>query len=498
MNSTCEIYCLETVPPSYGWDKGLPKSTFIESIHTLEESVSSNAFGQEVYLGHAPYFTVMLSSLPQDTHPIYLTGIKRIIDFGDYYNSKSNVISIFDKEPAYASFCHTYIMPGTYTIRLSTIEYSQSVQRQSNVFAFGACLQKYCIDWTWGNINSFNNPTLANVTWATTKVGEVSAKKWKFEPCAEEWASGNGTYIQKTGLSNPRSNVSWQYYNFYSSALNRDNPNNTSTPWISTGFQKPDQLTWLQTSGPCLEQLAYQNSSLIWKWDYITLSGSNGRFGDDITWDETKLSSPKNIRWDYTSVVCDQPTLNYLLSTQMHVTVKEAFIKVIENPPEAFLKVGQISDTFDEVEEFRSGVPVRLSPRYVTCGSFPIEKIVWDLGDGSPLLTQRRWSPTLKLPFVYSGAIVEDFDDPRNYDVIYTYTRAPGTPTTYYPSITAYASSTGTSDSAATIVGPLKLEKLMDGNLRILQNELTDNGKVYIGEISNKTGQNIAVWRADK
>ena len=154
---------------------------------------------------------------------------------------------------------------------------------------------------------------------------------------------------------------------------------------------------------------------------------------------------------------------------------------------------------------------VRLSPKHVICGSFPIEKIVWDMGDGSPLITQRRWAPTLEHPFVYStslltetdptnlkvysGSLENDPQDPRNYDVEHTYYRTLQGPHSFYPSMTAYASSTGTYDTAAAVVGPL-LFPTKDEELKInlIQSELTSHGKVYIGEINN----NVAVWRADK
>jgi hypothetical protein len=146
------------------------------------------------------------------------------------------------------------------------------------------------------------------------------------------------------------------------------------------------------------------------------------------------------------------------------------------------------------VLSFPSPVTVKLTPRFTKCGSFPIEKIVWDLGDGSPLLEQRRWAPTIKAPFYYSGAIEEDADDPRNYDVIHTYNKTPESLFCFYPSMTAYASSTNTSDSVAVTIGPLSLVLFDPSQFKVLQNEFTDNKKILLGQIENNT----AVWQADK
>lgn len=273
--------------------------------------------------------------------------------------------------------------------------------------------------------------------------------------------------------------LSWQWYNFLCESTN---PHNTPTKWSASSFQQPEQLTWAGSSGPCLN--LGQTEQTTWRWNNITLSA--GQFNTNVTWDETSCSSPQNATWNHIAENCTGSSAP-LLSSGTQTIIKEALIRVLEIPPIAYLEVEQPSDR-------TSPLTVRLSPKSVVCGSFPIEKIVWDLGDGSPLLIQRRWSNTLEEPFVYSGALSEDYQDPRNYDVIHTYTKTPQTGFSFYPSITAYTSSTNSSDCASVMVGPLKLPTTTGSNFKLLQNELSEHGKVLIGQIDD----NVAVWRSDK
>ena len=279
--------------------------------------------------------------------------------------------------------------------------------------------------------------------------------------------SGGELYIQPAEEEG-RSPLSWQWYNFFCQSVG--NPYNAPTKWSDSSFQQPEQLTWTGSSGPCLDELT------IWKWDNITLSA--GQFNTDITWDGS-CSVYDNLTWDYIRSYCAP-----VISSSTQTITKEALIRVLEIPPTVYLEVQQSSNR-------TSPLTVRLSPKSIVCGSFPIEKIVWDLGDGSPLLTQRRWSNTLEEPFVYSGALSEDYQDPRNYDVVHTYIKTPQSQFSFYPSITAYASSTNSSDCASVMVGPLKLPTTTGSNFKLLQNELSEHGKVLIGQIDD----NVAVWR---
>lgn len=426
MNSTFDIFSIKTVPATYSWDKGTPVVTYTKFITDLSacKTPSSNDIGHE-YVGYAPFMQVSLSSSPGSISKSFL-ALRRTADYGDYYNSDSNLVTF----PTLSNelFCHVYVMPGLYSIRFERTEYIEAA----------------AID------------TLSPYGSAT-----------------------NVTYIQKIGKEE-NIPLSWQWYNFM---CNSANPHNMSTTWLSAGFQQPSQLTWTETSGPCIN--LGQTEQILWKWDYITCVSDANEVTNAITWDETKSSVFGNTTWEHVSGNCSNSSAP-VLSSSTQTAFKEAFIRVLEIPPTAYLKVL-------ETGELTSPAIVTLSPRETICGSFPIEKIVWDLGDGSPLLVQQRWSNTLQEPFVFSGALSEDYQDPRNYDVKYTYTRTSGN-FSFYPSITAYASSTNTSDCAATILGPIKLANTTGSNFKLLQNELTEHGKVLIGQVDN----NVAVWRTDK
>ena len=481
MSFTFDMLSIRTVPSSYSWDKGVPGVTFTNLVTSLNacKRFSNNAKGIE-YVGYAPFVSIALSS---DSGAIDISeNIVRTVNFGDYYNSESNIItnSSFD----YAVFSHAYLMPGLYSVQIERKQYVTLLTK--DVYTYGACFQRHCVNWTWANLNTNYSviPNVVDFNWRATKQGGTYEKKWRREPCTDEQFSGNGLYVEKIKYNdNKRAPLSWQWFNFRQNPSN--NPLNTITPWLSTGFQRPDQLTWKQTSGPCLQNLNYHGTNIIWKWDYVTAQRT-GNYITNLTWDEAVANEPGNITWDFSSQFCNGDTANLLLSTGIQTITTEAYIRVLEIPPQAYLEVIQPEDRM-------SPLTVTLTPRNIISGSFPIEKIVWDLGDGSPLITQRRWAPTLEAPFVYSGSVCDDYEDPRNYDIVYTYRKTPTSPYSFYPSLTAYASSTGTTDSTTAVVGPLRYTE-SNVVFNLLQSELTDKGKILLGQIDNE----IAVWKADK
>ncbi len=475
MSATFDIFSVKSVPSTYSWDKGTPNVAYQEFVTDLTACSTINENGDVEYVGYAPFMFVSLSSSPGQVSNSFLS-LRRRANFGDYYNSSSNIVTM----PTLSNelFCHCYIMPGLYSVKLERTEYIQAKVKPLTLY--GDCLQKHCIDWSWKTLATRSSEFF--VTWSSTLSGNPYEKKWKFEACEASWANNNAVYDQTTE-NQEKHPLSWQWYNFLCDPKIK-NPNNTTTKWLSSGFQQPEQLTWLESTGPCIDLGYGPKFSLV--WDRVTCAETEDQYTTSLTWDQTKLNEPNNLTWDTAQETCGD-TETYTVSSQVQTIVKEAFIRVLEIPPTAYLKVFQPEDRL-------SPLTVTLSPRNIVCGSFPIEKIVWDLGDGSPLLTQRRWSNTLEKPFVYSGALPDDYEDPRNYDVVHTYVKTPESGFSFYPSLTAYASSTGTTDCAAAIVGPLKLASTNGSNFKLLQNELTDYGKVLIGQVDS----NVGVWRADK
>lgn len=430
MSATFDFFSIKTVPSTYSWD--IERNPVGNSFPFITDSsllalTSTNSSGVE-YFGYAPYVSLSLSSTVGDIN-LSTVAIRRITDFGDYYNSESNVL--VSPTSLNEVFCHNYIMPGLYSVKMTQTEYIL-VEAQST--------------------------------------------------------SENPIYIQPLDQLE-RFPLSWQWYNFVCLSPLSSSPYNTPTTWQQTEFQQQEQLFWSQTSGPCYNPNASSSSQLSWEWNNATCNLTANPLGNSTTWDQTKCDSPFNKKWDdIRGAALGGSSAQYTLSAFTQTFAKEFYLRVIEIPPKCYLTA--INPPIDKTSSYT----VRLSPCYTRCGSFPIEKIVWDLGDGTPLLVQRRKSPTSGAPFIFSNKFNTDWKDPRNYDVIHTYTRTSRSEFSFYPSITAYVSSTSTTDCASIVIGPLKLAELENDNINLIQAELTDHGKVLIAEIDN----NAALWSSSR
>jgi hypothetical protein len=482
-NSTFDFFSIRTVTPDYSWDKGIPIRdsgvTLVTDVALL--TTQSNNPEQIEYVGYAPYLSLSLSSAP-GTQSLSSLAIQRIVDFGDFYNSDSNVTV----SPTLSNevYCHNYIMPGLYTITFKQIDY-KSVEEET--FQLFKCTERYCLDWSWKK-RSCEDPLEPTITWTNTLSGESYEKRWVDRPeerCENASLASGGLYVQPD-VQGQRAPLSWQWYNFL--CQSQDNPRNTPVTWAQSVFQGSEQLIWSSVGSPCLE---YNTKQASWVWNNVTCDLTANPLANNTTWDQTVCESPSNKTWD--SIAGDNCSSKPIsITTQEQTKIKQAMVRVLEIPPTAYLSIEQPNN----IDDRTSPLTVRLSPRFVKTGSFPIEKIVWDLGDGSPLLTQRRWSNDTSAPFVFSNQFDVDWQDPRNYDVVHTYRKTPESGFAFYPSITAYASSTGTFDCASTVVGPLKLQTFNGtiNKITLLQNELTDFGKVIVGEVDNS----IAVWKTNK
>lgn len=426
MSATFDFFSIKTVPSTYSWDvNGLPRGTSFPFVtdSSLLTSASNNSQGVE-YFGYAPFVSLSLSSSVGTISPSAV-AVRRVTDFGDYYNSESNLL--VSPTLSNEAFCHNYIMPGLYSIKMTQTEYLL-VETQG------------------------------------TAAGCV--------------------YIQPlTDIE--RFPLSWQWYNFLCES---PSPYNTPVTWSQAEFQQPEQLVWSETNGPCYA-LNASTSQTSWIWNNVTCNLTANPLANSTKWDDTKCDSPLNTRWEQLSgSACQGSTTQFTLSATSETFTKELYLRVLEIPPKCYLAVQSAPSS--KVSPYT----VQLTPRYTRCGSFPIEKIVWDLGDGSPLLVQRRASINDNPKFVYTNRFNTDWKDPRNYDIVHTYNRTSRSQFSFYPSITAYTSSTSTSDCASIIIGPLSASEFQNETVSILQNELTDHGKVLIGEVSNS----VALWSINK
>lgn len=473
---TFNITNITTVPSDYSWDLGSPLTEYEDRLiddFTLLRAPSLNSQREE-FVGYAPFMTVTLSSTTGTPHPSSL-AIRRIFEFGDYYNSQSNVVVESSDDDVLT--CHVYVMPGLYSITMIRAEYIEVKPIDVSVFK---CIGRYCLEWYWKELKC-EDPNSTRVTWMSAASGSPFEKRWKDraeERCDEPWANSSGLYVQ------PLEKVEefplfWQWYNYY--CQRPDNLRNKPLRWSETAFQQNKQLTWADSSGPCIDVSTEERS---WIWNDLQ---SNSTITIPLSWDQITCDSPLNKTWN--EVEEDSKCFEYAPTVVEQLTAfeREKYIRVLEIPPNSYLEVQQPSNP----ENRLSPLTVRLSPKFTRCGSFPIERIDWDLGDGTPVFSQKRWDVNRGAPFTYNNIYNLDWVDPRNYDVIHTYRKTPESEFSFYPSITAYAGSTHTTNCAAGVVGPLKLKTLTDSDLKFIQNEMTDEGNVLIGELENS----IAVWK---
>lgn len=447
MSLTFNLLATQTVLSTYSWDDGVPVKDFGA---TVVEDLSA---GQKVtnvnhLTGYAPFFTLLLSSDPGLRWAPYSNTriLQRTIDFGDYYNSETNIITEKSTIPSRLYACHTYIMPGTYKIKYKQTQYVQ-----------------------------------------------VTAAELEGDDLYK-------TYVQNTGQERKKIPLSWKWFNFLKDS--KYETTNIPLSWGDTQFQQSNQLTWKDARGECFNLNAFEQNNTIWNWNNIK-ENATAVSEEKITWNDVVKTQRGSVSWNFSSVFNQGKAIAVSLSSLSHEIEDAFFITIKEIMPVAYLAAtipGDLNNPIERelpilpVTNYNSPLTVKLTARFTKCGSFPIEKLVWDLGDGSPLLIQQRWAPNYEAPFYYTGAIRNDIDDPRNFDVVHTYIKTPTSSYSFYPSVTAYASSTNSSDSASMVIGPLKLPAFNINNVTLLQNELTDNGKVFVGEIGNQT----AIWRADK
>jgi hypothetical protein len=220
---------------------------------------------------------------------------------------------------------------------------------------------------------------------------------------------------------------------------------------------KPDAKTWNETA--CLssfpktwdpELFCLQKYCRYWSWENTKSTGRN-----DTTWEQTQTNGEFEKKWLYESndTLCQIPEqpLSILVRQERQETIKQFMVEVKELLP----RTGLYSITRPIVGT--APLTVQLTPRTTICGSFPIDRIDWDLGDGTPIKTITRQGTPLDPSFINNNVFIGDSLDPRNYDIIHTYNRSIDQYSIFYPSITAYSANTGSYDACSTTIGPVEL-----------------------------------------
>lgn len=182
--------------------------------------------------------------------------------------------------------------------------------------------------------------------------------------------------------------------------------------------------------------------------------------------------------------VSNAPFLNSSETTEQTI-IKTMYVTVQELPPVAsILSVSAVNGN--------SPLKVQLSPRNCKAGSFPIDRIDWDFGDGSPIITISRYTlPVLdNNKTINTGYFISDPLDVRNIDVVHTYFRNKDTYPVFYPSLTCYSANTNTSDSCCITIGPISFSNSSIEDIHILKARNTNKGNVYAFSENNKVSLN--------
>lgn len=230
---------------------------------------------------------------------------------------------------------------------------------------------------------------------------------------------------------------------------------------------------WWFAESKCIEKYCTD-----WSW-YALSDNSDIR---PIKWKETRTDNEFEKKWQLEENNIECATI-YAVQPFKEVVRKSLIIEVQEIPPTAGITC------LTRPLTGKSPFTVELSPKGCKSGSFPIDRIDWDFGDGSPILTVTRYSQNnfdnviKKLPLALSA----DPDDVRNYNVKHTYTTDRGTYPVFYPSLTCFSANTNTSDSCCTIVGPV-LADYQPLNAQVLKVRNTTKGNIYAFNIDDNIG----------
>lgn len=245
--------------------------------------------------------------------------------------------------------------------------------------------------------------------------------------------------------------------------------------WDDEGWLSPDNT--IGYVGPCFEK-----DCKFWSW-YSLAPRSEGDPVENVPinpvrWSESATDGEFEKLWMFepNDEICGQ--VNQKLQ---QTVIKTAIVEVKEIMP----KAGMSSIT--QPQKGPSPLTVQLSPRHCLPGSFPIDRIDWDFGDGTPIKTITRYAPPSGADIVNNQIFGGDVLDVRNYDVLHTYIRNKNEYPMFYPSLTCYSASTNSTDSCCITIGPVELTDVPD-DLHLLKTRNTLKGNIHSFINNNSPG----------
>jgi PKD repeat protein len=248
--------------------------------------------------------------------------------------------------------------------------------------------------------------------------------------------------------------------------------------WDETNIEKETAKTWDQTNkGYSFEKTwddevqCFEKHCKIWSWDNLSTNA-----GNPVKWEDAASDAKYVKKWYYqpNDTICKVGDADFLTTENIteQTVIKTNVIEVKEIPPIAY--INSITNPLTGYSPYN----IQLSPRHCKCGSFPIDRIDWDFGDGSPIITVSRYTVLTGANFIYNEAFPLDSLDVRNYDVIHSYKRTRKNYPVFYPSLSCYSANTSTHDSCSMPVGPIIFPTISD-KITLLKNRNTLKGNLY-------------------
>jgi hypothetical protein len=219
------------------------------------------------------------------------------------------------------------------------------------------------------------------------------------------------------------------------------------------------EARWWQQYAQSYIDIGWGSTDPSWKkyrWDETLRTGDNPKL-----WLREGYSADAEIEHVYTVPQTYTPSL----CVKVTADLENNYIYDDEDADYDAVRLDEIGPTANfavlSTDYGFSPLTIEFTPRSTKPGSFPIERIDWDFGDGTPLVTiSRHTTLTGDSNIIFTiNPTVKDLEDPRNYNVRHTYTRSTFTdPRTFYPSITAYSAVTDAHSSCSREIGPIGLK----------------------------------------
>jgi hypothetical protein len=329
--------------------------------------------------------------------------------------------------------------------------------------------QEYLINYNWNFGDVYNEGTNNVILSCVTPVRHVYTMPGRYTVTLTHTEVITQSIDNNPLLCRDRYNINWYWDNLADLTVFPPSPDRKT--WNETECFGSFPKTWDPELG-CL-----QRHCRYWSWESTQFIDKT-----PTTWEQARTNGFFEKRWLYESndKVCQIPEqpLTAIVRQERQDVIKQFMVEVKEILPQARVH------SMTRPAAGTSPLTVQLSPRATQCGSFPIDRIDWDFGDGSPIVTITRQGQYIGPEFVFTNVFNLDLDDPRNYDLIHTYRRNSEQYAVFYPSITAYSANTGSPDACSTTIGPIDLPTSID-DVKILKVKNTSQGTLYTIDIDN-------------